>query len=315
MTLKVKMKFFVGITDNEWFEMLSNLPDVDEVNFWQPSGKTTFRALQPGEPFLFKLHSPRDYIVGGGFFAHSTIFPLSLAWDAFREKNGADSLEDMRSRIARYRRSGEDKFEDFHVGCILLEQPFFFDKSEWIQIPEWSPNIVIGKSYDMDAEPGKSIWKKIQLLLADRLDLIAQENRISEERARFGKEILITPRLGQGSFKILVTDAYNRSCAVSQERALPVLEAAHIKPYSENGPHQVNNGILLRSDMHKLFDSGYMTITPELNIEVSRRIKEEFENGKYYYTFHGKEIHPPDTPADCPSKEFLIWHNDKVFRG
>ena len=309
------MKFFVGITDNEWFEMLSNLPDVDEVNFWQPSGKTTFRALQPGEPFLFKLHSPRDYIVGGGFFAHSTIFPLSLAWDAFREKNGADSLEDMRSRIARYRRSGEDKFEDFHVGCILLEQPFFFDESEWIQIPEWSPNIVIGKSYDMDAEPGKSIWKKIQLLLENRLDLIAQENRISEERARFGKEILITPRLGQGSFKILVTDAYNRSCAISQERALPVLEAAHIKPYSENGPHQVNNGILLRSDMHKLFDSGYMTVTPELNIEVSRRIKEEFENGKYYYTFHGKEIHPPDTQAGRPQKEFLIWHNDKVFRG
>ncbi len=81
------MKFFVGITDSDWFDILSNLPYIDEVNFWQPSGKTQFRALKPGEPFLFKLHSPLNYIVGCGFFAHSTILPSSLAWDAFGEKN------------------------------------------------------------------------------------------------------------------------------------------------------------------------------------------------------------------------------------
>jgi len=307
------MKLFVGITDNEWFEMLSNLPDVDEVNFWQPSGKKIFRALQPEELFLFKLHSPRDYIVGGGFFAHSTLLPISLAWDAFQEKNGADSLEDMRRRISKYRRA-ENLFEDFTVGCILLELPFFFDESEWIPIPEWSPNIVIGKSYDMTNEPGKAIWEKIQILLANRQDLIIPKTRVDEEKARFGKEILVKPRLGQGSFKIVVTDAYQRSCAVTQERALPVLDAAHIKPYVQHGPHQVDNGVLLRSDFHKLFDRGYITITAELNIEISRRIKEEFENGKYYYTFHGREIQTPLRPGDLPSKKFLMWHNENIFK-
>ena len=97
--------------------------------------------------------------------------------------------------------------------------------------------------------------------------------------------------------------------------SLPVLEAAHIKPYSAHGPHDVKNGILLRSDMHRLFDTGYMTITPQLHIEVSRRIKEEFENGKYYYTFHGKKAHPPQRLNDRPSPEFLSWHNENVFRG
>jgi len=92
-------------------------------------------------------------------------------------------------------------------------------------------------------------------------------------------------------------------------------EAAHIKHYSAHGPYDVKNGILLRSDMHRLFDTGYMTITPQLHIEVSRRIKEEFENGKYYYTFYGKKVHPPQRLNDRPAPEFLTWHNENVFRG
>ena len=141
------MNFFIGITDQAWFNHLSSIPLHDEVNFWQPSGKTTFRALKPGELFLFKLHSPNDYIVGGGIFAHSTLLPISLAWEAFEEKNGAISLLEMRQRIAKYRRT-EDLYEDFTIGCILLEQPFFLTESEWIPVIDWSPNIVVGKIYD-----------------------------------------------------------------------------------------------------------------------------------------------------------------------
>ena len=81
------MDFFIGITDQAWFDSLSSLLDIDEVNFWQPSGKTTFRALQPGELFLFKLHSPNDYIVGGGFFAHSTLLPINLAGEALLKRD------------------------------------------------------------------------------------------------------------------------------------------------------------------------------------------------------------------------------------
>jgi len=308
------MKFFIGITDQAWFDYLSSLSPHDEVNFWQPSGKTTFRALQPGELFLFKLHSPYDYIAGGGFFAHSTLLPISLAWDAFQEKNGANSLLEMRQRIAKYRRT-EDLFEDFIIGCILLEQPFFLDKSEWIPVLEWSPNIVRGKRVEMDSATGKYFWSKLQLILSKRQLTREPDLKTEEERARYGKETLIKPRMGQGSFKIIVTDAYCRSCAITQERVLPVLEAAHIKPYSDDGPHEVRNGVLLRSDMHKLFDRGYLTITPKLGIEVSRRIKEEFDNGMYYFTFHGQQINLPQRPVDQPSGEFLTWHNENKFKG
>ena len=60
----------IGVTDTDWFAFLAQQPGIDEVNFWQPGGTGRFRALEPGEPFLFKLHAPYNYIVGGGFFAH-----------------------------------------------------------------------------------------------------------------------------------------------------------------------------------------------------------------------------------------------------
>jgi len=62
---------FVAITDRHWFDLLS-ADEPDEVNFWQPSGGKAFRALSVGELLLFKLHSPNDYIVGGGIFSHAS---------------------------------------------------------------------------------------------------------------------------------------------------------------------------------------------------------------------------------------------------
>jgi predicted restriction endonuclease len=113
-------------------------------------------------------------------------------------------------------------------------------------------------------------------------------------------------RLGQGAFRVLVTDAYSRRCAVTGERTLPVLEAAHIRPYALSGPHRVSSSILLRSDLHKLFDLGYITVTPELRLLVSPKLKAEWENGREYYAHHGKllQVHPPD-PSNQPGAEFL----------
>jgi len=112
-----------------------------------------------------------------------------------------------------------------------------------------------------------------------------------------------------------VTDAYKRSCAIAQEHSLPALEAAHIKPYGESGPHAVYNGLLLRSDVHRLFDKGYITVTPDYHIEVSRRLREEFENGRHYYSFHGKKLcRLPVRRPDWPSNNFLKWHDENLFK-
>ena len=157
------MKSYIGITDWDWFNLLRRQERLEEVNFWQPGGTRQFRALEPGELFLFKLHSPRNFIVGGGIFAHSSLLPISLAWDSFGKVNGAISLPQMRERVARYRRQREDRYTDYQIGCIILEAPFFLPENKWIPTPkDWSPNIVQGRTYDLTKEPGASLYAQLQ---------------------------------------------------------------------------------------------------------------------------------------------------------
>ena len=94
------LKLYIGVTDRDWYELLRRLPELEEVNFWAPGG-TPFKALSAGELFLFKLHAPDHFIVGGGIFAHDTLLPCSLAWEAFGQANGASSFTEMKARIAR----------------------------------------------------------------------------------------------------------------------------------------------------------------------------------------------------------------------
>jgi putative restriction endonuclease len=314
------MNAFVGVTDGDWFDLLASEEHLDEVNFWQPSGNTQFRALIPGELFLFKLHSPNDFIVGGGLFAHSSLLPVSLAWDAFGVSNGAVSLSQMRSRIEHYRRRSSDALEDYTIGCVILAQPFFLPRESWIPIPgDWKPNIVRGRTYDLEEEPGRSLFHAVEVALSSTGSASMKPEHVRDGRPlpenRYGKPVLITPRVGQGGFKILVTDAYARRCTVTGERVLPVLEAAHIHPYSQGGQHNIDNGLLMRRDLHTLFDRGYVTITQDLQIEVSRRIREEFENGRDYYAFHGHRITTPRFSEHQPAGANLLWHNEHVFRG
>lgn len=302
------IKLVVAVTDGSWFERLRAHPELSEVNFWAPSA-VTFRALTPGELFLFKLHSPRNYIVGGGIFAYATALPCSLAWDAFGEANGVSDLTEMRERISRYRRAPVDHRFDFEIGCRILTQPFFFGEPDWIPVPQsWAPNIVSFKSYDTDDQEGLLLWETV--MQRSKWEGVAE----TADR-RYGKPQTVQPRLGQGAFRIVVTDAYERRCAITREKTLPALEAAHIRPYADGGEHSLKNGLLLRRDIHSLFDAGYVTVSPDFHFEVSRRIRDEFENGKEYYRLHGQAIGTPDSMNNKPDTNALIWHNENRFKG
>ena len=111
-----------------------------------------------------------------------------------------------------------------------------------------------------------------------------------------------------------VTGAYGNACAVAHEHSLPALEAAHIRPYSEGGKHEVRNGLLLRSDLHRLFDTGYLTVTPSHRLEVSPRLREHFSNGRSYYPLHGSNVELPKRNDDRADPDLLRWHNEHVFR-
>ena len=328
------MKIYVGVTDYRWFKFLRELslqppssaslkdsPGLDEVNFWQPSPAAQFRAIGEGDLFLFKLHrqqaSGEDLIAGGVVFYRYLELPVSLAWETFGMENGCRSYAELSQAILQYRPSrSTTRAEDFKIGCIVLTQPFFLDQADWFPLPGWSTSIVRGKTYSLDSQDGQYLWQKVMEVwqrenVPDRL---SEGQRVMAEQECYGRETTIRPRLGQGTFRVAVTEAYQRSCAVTGEHSLPALEAAHIKPYGDSGPHAVSNGLLLRSDLHRLFDCGYITVTSDFRIEVSTRLKEEYKNGRSYYPFHGHLLdHLPPNPADHPSRDYLLWHNENVF--
>jgi putative restriction endonuclease len=305
------MKFFIGITDKQWFDSLAHLQP-DEVNFWKPGGGVNFRAIDPGSLFLFKLRKPYHAIVGGGFFVRFSILPVSLAWEAFEQKNGRQSQQELLATINSLRAIPQS---DPFIGCTVLTAPFFLPQSDWIPAPpSWSNSIVQGKTYDSNEGEGRLIWEQVSSAISTQRPS-ATISQTAIEAARYGEPRMVTPRLGQGGFRVAVTEAYQRRCAMTGEKTLPVLIAAHIRPLAREGPHLASNGLLLRSDIHTLFDRGLLCITPELNIEVSSRIRADFGNGRHYYALHGQPLQTiPSVISDRPDREFIDWHLNNVYK-
>lgn len=301
-------RIFVGLTDQAWYRHLFTLQP-EEANFWRPSSRQKFAALAPGEPFLFKLHRPHAAIVGGGFFDHYTRLPLSMAWLAFGEKNGAGSLGVCRERLGRYWRG--DPGPDPEIGCIVLDRPFFFDERDWIaEPPDWRPQTQVGKTLDTAEAAGRMLWQEVeQRLRAMPLPEVAR----AAGAQPLGYWAPGFRRLGQGAFRAAVTDAYDRRCAVTGEHTLPVLEAAHIQGFAAGGPHDTRNGLLLRADLHILLDAGYVGVDEDYRFLVSPRLEAEYHNGRDYYRRQGQRILLPAEPEAWPAQEFLAWHRSHVF--
>ncbi len=304
------VNLYIGNTDNDWFDFLASQLDVTEVNFWQPSEKA-FHRIRPGELFAFRLKAPRNKVGGFGVLSSTSILPLQMAWETFGRSNGVSSYEALRSAIAKYRRN-EIVGPTTNIGCRILVQPVFFPSASWLDLPaSWSPNIVEGKGFSSDDPEGLDLWNRLQ----DTAQSLSAGAAVgfSETGARYGIPTLIAPRLGQGAFRIAVLEAYGRQCAVSDGKVLPALDAAHIRPYEEGGQHAKSNGLLLRKDIHSVFDAGYATIDTSYRFVVSNKVKEVFDNGEEYRRLHGKALRPPIRIADRPDPELLRWHNDNRF--
>lgn len=315
------MRFYLGVTDLDWYSFLSRRENED-INFWQPGGKTTFKALTPGAPFLFKLKHPINKIGGIGFFSTHSILPVNIAWEIFKERNGIASFYALKEKILLYRNTTNSLDNNPNIGCIVLSDPIFFNQNDWIEVPKnWANPIVTGKIYDTSDVIGREVWENVEWVLTkyklfDREESSKSQFLLEEPEPSYSKKYLTKVRYGQGAFRVKLTDVYTRRCSISGEKTLPVLEAAHIKPYAESGPNHLSNGVLLRADLHKLFDSGYLSLTNDLKVEVSKRIKEEFENGKEYYKYQGQQLAIlPERMTDRPDKTYIEWHQNNRFNG
>lgn len=304
---------YVAPTDQRWFDFHAGSGPLDEINFWTPSGRG-FAALRVGEPFFFKLKAPRNAIGGFGIFTRAEVLPIWLAWESFGIGNGAIDQGSLIARIRANHSSPGAVSATSPLGCRLLSEPVFLPEESWVEAPrDWQRSIVSGKRYDVTVGEGARIWREC-LERASGLAERPQWVETAAAQARYGTPILVRPRLGQGGFRLAVFDAYHHACCVTGEHSLPVLEAAHIRPYAEGGEHLVTNGLPLRRDIHRLFDLGYVTVRPDLTFIVGERLRVEYDNGRTYYELHGRRVRAPEIPDLRPSEVYLAWHNESRFR-
>ena len=106
----------------------------------------------------------------------------------------------------------------------------------------------------------------------------------------------ILTRRGQKAFRQSLIDLYGGRCAVSESRVVPLLEAAHILPHAEGSDYRIANGILLRTDIHTLFDLHLLGIDATLRVHLKASIQSsEFArfNGKRVETLPASTLHQP----------------------
>lgn len=314
------MHAYVGVTDPDWAAFLADRPSIDEVNFWLPNAQVGFGALKPGEPFLFKTHFPQNEIVGGGFFEGYVPLRVSEAWAFFGEGNGVHDATALLQKIVRYRTprpstDGGALTPDPTIGCVMLNRVAWFGGQALAAPASFAKNIVRGKRY----EPGADSTVDQALSQLIRQTLPGVESNGGSEPGSLGPTrgplALVEQRLNQGAFRAVVLQAYESRCAITGHRIRPTLQAAHIRPVAAGGEHRLANGLLLRSDIHTLFDLGYITVDPSYRLRVSPRLRADFGNGDALYAQEAtaNQIFVPRSRTGQPDRQALEWHGDTTF--
>lgn len=309
------MHGYVGVTDDQWYHFLASRPEISVVNFWRPSGRGTFQAIAVGEPFFFKTHHPHNRVVGGGFFDGFASLRVSEAWKWYGFANGVDSLEKMRARIAHYRRTPIDPGDDPEIGCRFVRNVTFFpDNLVFQPPPEFASNIVQGKSYDLSTQQVSGYFADLMQLVLGREIEVDLGQPWHAAGPVFGDPRLAPYRISQQSFQAVVLSAYHGCCAITGSKIRPALQAAHIRPVTVGGENRLDNGLLLRSDVHTMFDRGYLAVDPSYRLQVSPRLRDDFGNGEQFYAQAGQVIALPARTVDRPKHDFLKWHLGEVFK-
>lgn len=247
-----------------------------------------------------------------------------MIWE---QGNGVGSEAELVARARDYRAGKRVNPEpDPTIGCIILRNLFFARPTEeWPQPPHWPNNVVTGMGYDLNEPKGRPDTDYVQAAFA----ALQHEARFDRQwepdlqnldlvwrGARYGPPVLSRPRMGQGHFKRAVADAYRNRCAVTGSATFPSLEAAHIRPFALGGQHAVSNGLFLRTDVHRLYDAGYLSIDPDLRLRVSPQLQRHGWNGREFYEreANGFTIEPPSASALRPDHDALRWHFETRFR-
>lgn len=289
-------------TDTNWFNFLRRNGALTTVNFWTPTDWNV-RSLSEGDCWYFVLKGkePRK-LGGGGRFSHYEILKVSQAWERYGIGNGVESKEILTEKLNNYKKRNSKNYvyqTDPNVGCIILTDCIFLEDDNQKYVSEYAlefaPSIVKYKTFQLDP---------LQLYGISSNPGENSDELISDEDARRRVVSSIVNRQGQGAFRQSLITAYNSKCSITGCDAIDALEAAHIMPYRGLHSNTIRNGLLLRSDIHTLFDLGKITISQEYTVILHPDLI-----NTSYSELNGKRIALPANRTDWPSLQALREHS------
>lgn len=294
------MKIGTYLCGWRWIENIRKLTDstgVHEVNCWVPGNQQTH--LEEGSLFLLRLNPDGKKLVGGGIFHHSEKnMTYEKAWNLYGKANGAHSQRELRE-MAKNAKSYNPNF----IASQVITRPFFLDEEDWIDFPEGPAQKPL-RYLDLEQYINRKIWK----FFIEKSDY-SDSTKILRKHKRVG---VIQNRYGQSEFRKKVLELFGNKCAVSGETITDVIEACHIKPHACENSYDISNGIPLRADLHKLFDSGHATIRNLDGIYefvIGDQVWKDFDGGQSYRKWHKKKIRRPS--GWNIRNASLIWHHRK----
>lgn len=316
-------------------EMLSNFELINtffkDLKIYYNNSKTTgnsdeFRKLIIENDFVLDIHSL--YFCTGAYFfptnfedelwnlkrAFVCLYPLldlfisigdgreprlTEMLNKFNDWSKKDNVVDFESNKSVVRVIGRSN--DFD----LPEFDFWQPKSKIAEPVVRDPNVRISTGYKeeiINDQAKREIAESWKELINLPVDSFFNPENLTDARERTNRAIV--QRQGQSKFRYELLRAYGRKCAITDCDAEAALEAAHIFPYLGTETNHVTNGLLLRADIHTLFDLYLISIDPDTSkIVVSTGLI-----NTCYKDLNGKILKSPQDYSASPSQQALVRH-------
>jgi len=296
----------LGSTSPEWLDFHQQY-NLQIANFWQPTPRNP-RNIRFGDRWYFCRRNAGQ-IDGYGTFIAWRSMRIIDAWNMYAQGNGVENLANFIDAVNQAS-ANNDHTEESIIGCIELQDLAYFQDPVIIQHANIRP-LNSSFRYILETDPIEDFF------IAENRDWEAPDipfNPCDLNEARPFEMRNIRIRRNQANFRNALLAVYGANCAISGPQPKEVLDAAHIQPYVNASSNHRENGLLLRADLHRLFDRGVMTIDEEL---IVRFCDAFIDQNCSYKPFNGNRLvfSDDDDIATRPSQAALEYHRTQRFVG
>jgi putative restriction endonuclease len=165
-------------------------------------------------------------------------------------------------------------------------------------------------------------WDKLAFESQHLLKRLAGQSSVfDDDRSDFPegrtRESLVRVRVNQAFFRAAVLASYDSRCCITGLAVPQLLTASHIVPWTVDVKNRTNprNGLCLNAIHDKAFDCGLLTITPELKVKLSPRLRRNSDVAARAFLFRFDDTSIRQPKRFAPSLDFLLYHNQRIFLG